>query len=90
MSSPHHELSTLGKVLPATFFPDYGLLTSVTYSSPSVQMHTYTILFYSVEGDHPGAVNAPGVDESQTWHGVPPTDYSGQHWSQVSSFARAF
>jgi len=60
MSSPHHELLTFGRVLPATFFSGHGLFTSVTYSSPSVQMHTYTILFYSTEGDHPGPSTPQG------------------------------
>jgi len=72
MSSPHHELSIFGMVLPATFFPGHGLLTSVAYSSSCVQMHTYTILFYKYWRRPPKAVNAPGLDESQTSHGVPP------------------
>ena len=41
------------------------------YSSPSVHLHTYTILFYSPEGDRPGPLTLQ-VNESRTSQGVPP------------------
>jgi len=58
------------------------------YSSPSVHLHTYTILFYSPEGDRPGPSTLQGKRVTDIARSAP-TGYPGQQWSQVSSFARA-
>jgi len=74
---------------PCDVFPGHELLIAFAYSSPCVHLHTYTILFYSSEGDHPGPSTLQGSSSHGHRKECLHRGYPGQHWSQVSSFARA-